>query len=133
MLEMGSVPTYPAGDLKIVSIDGGADALSAALQPGPGFRWKVIDIWATHNDGTVRGLTWSYTDGVTTVAKKISFTVNSGDPVPLCWNGASSNPGANDMTAELILSNLVWATVSLAAISSGKKLFIYGLVMEYGL
>ena len=126
---MNTTPTFPAGKLRKISIDGVATVTTGTLRPEAGFVWRVIEAWAYHDDTVNRQTGWRYEDGAGSALLKTRADLAADAKIFITQDGAVVTMATP--AGEIILSNRVYASVIIAGLAAGKKLYIRALVQEF--
>lgn len=127
-----AVGVYPYGHLKVIEVNPLADALTCDLRPPLGFQWIVIEASGWNDDSTDRSCQWTIVDSLNTTSWTLAPTSIHAvaNQNKLTCNQAAS-AGNNVTSTGIMLNYNVYATFTADALTSGKKIIVRALVMEF--
>lgn len=114
------------GKIKIVIVEGAAVDLLVELRPARGFRWRIIECFATHDDGVNRSFNWAYYDGTNEIIKEGSGAIAASVP----WHLVQKAATLNSTSYPIIIDYDTYAQIRIDALTALKKQTIKALVLE---
>lgn len=124
------VESLPYGKLRAIYTLGAADDTIVELQPAVGKIWRILDAAGWHDDTTSRTIYWGYYDGTNDLTKPIGSAVAAGIIVDLA-SGVGAAAGNPTVLGPIIATRSIYPRMWVAALTAGKKLTIWALVLEY--
>lgn len=120
---------YPIGELRIIQVDGLINVTSLELRPPVGREWLVVDLSGLH-DSSAANMYWDWYDLTANVYSTSSVNMSSGQRYPISGVNGSTSAAALNHQYPLKISYTIYPKLVIAALDSGKKLKIQGLVLE---
>lgn len=120
---------YPIGELRIIQIDGVINVVTLELRPPVGREWIVLDLAGFH-DSSATNTYWDWYDSGSSLFSTSSVSMASGQRYALSAVNGSTSAAALNHQFPLKISYTVYPKLVVAALDSGKKLKIQGVVVE---
>jgi hypothetical protein len=120
---------YPIGELRIIQIDGLINVTGLELRPPVGKEWLVIEIAGMH-DSSASNLYWNWYDNTSQLFNSSPVSMSSGQRYPISAMFGTTTSAAVNKHYPLKITNTIYPKLTVAALDSGKKLSIQGLVLE---
>lgn len=121
--------TVPHGELKLVTKTGTAAGTDLDVAPASGRKWLVIDMWGTHDDsGGNQDISWQLYNSVSGAIARTLANIAAYVLLPFSANGTAY---PNTLLSPMVIDDTVYMRLHAGAMGAGKKLYAYGIVLEF--